>query len=157
MPNCNFSFPWYNYMCQQQICPPNAIHLPYMQISSCTHLRQLCQHKYLKQYQCNQQCHHMNWYAYISHYWHKPLNKYACHFAYVCVTALLLSLHVDSTLLHIQVKQVRLLSSAVYMHIYNAFGNHIYSLSSMTKYVLLVWQTYLLCSGQWLWKLYTRV
>ena len=39
---------------------------------------------------CNQQCNQEHCYTYISHYWHKPLKKYACNSAHVCPTALLL-------------------------------------------------------------------
>ena len=39
---------------------------------------------------CNQLCEQKHWHAYISHYWHMPPKKYACHTAYVSPTALLL-------------------------------------------------------------------
>ena len=35
------------------------------------------------------QCDQTHWYTYISHYWHMPLNNYACHIGYMCPTALL--------------------------------------------------------------------
>ena len=45
-------------------------------------------------------------YIYISHYWHMRLNRYPCHTACICSTALLpWSLHTDPTLLHTLVKK----------------------------------------------------
>ena len=44
-------------------------------------IRQLCQNICLICTYSNQECDHTHWYAYISHYWHMPLNKYAWHTA----------------------------------------------------------------------------
>ena len=67
-----------------------ASQMPHMPISAYADMRQLCQCIYLILTQCNHQCDYKYWYTYISHYWHMPLNMYACHIAYVCPTALLL-------------------------------------------------------------------
>ena len=39
---------------------------------------------------CSQQCDREHQHTYISHYWHMPLNIYACHMVHVCPIALLL-------------------------------------------------------------------
>ena len=65
------------YMPKQE-CHSNTTYILHMQISSLTDIRHPCQ--------CNQE--HL--YTYILHYWYMPLNKYACHIAYICPTALLL-------------------------------------------------------------------
>ena len=51
--------------------PPNAI-CSKMPISSCTHIRQVCQYTYATWIQCSKQSHHKHWYTYISHYWYIP-------------------------------------------------------------------------------------
>ena len=38
---------------------------------------------------CNQQYHPKHLYTYLSHYWHIPLNKYACHITQVCATVVI--------------------------------------------------------------------
>ena len=73
-----------------EICPSNTIYMPYMQISLYAEMRQLCWYIYFTWIYCNQQCNHMNWYTYISNYWHMPLNKYAWHMTHVCPTALIM-------------------------------------------------------------------
>ena len=78
------------HMCQHQICPSNATYISQMKISSYAGLRQRCQYIGFIHSQCNQQCDYNYWYTYISHYWHMPLNKDACHTSYVCHTTFLL-------------------------------------------------------------------
>ena len=83
-------------MCQQQICPNNAIDVLHMPISSCVHMRQLCQHIYLISAPCNQQCHNKH-YLHINDIYLWP-NMPARFYIYF-------TLHINSTLLHIQEKQ----------------------------------------------------
>ena len=82
---------------------------PHMLITSCAHMRQLCKYIYLIQTEHNEKCDHDHQYTFISHFWHMPLNKYACDIAHTCPTALQLwskyRLHIDPTLLYIQVQK----------------------------------------------------
>ena len=95
-------------------------------------MKVLCQYIYLIPTQCNQQCHDKHWFTYISHKWQMLWsNMPATLHMYV-------PLHINSTLLHIQVKQAS--QYAVDMHY--VFDIHIYSLSSMTSYIFLVWPTW---------------
>ena len=75
-------------MCQQQICLSNVTYISQIQTNLCAYIRQLCQYECLIWTHCNQQCDQEHLYTYISYYWHMALNKYACHTAYVCSTAL---------------------------------------------------------------------
>ena len=70
-----------------KICARNkyATHIPHMPITSCEDIWQLCQHIWTH---CNQQFDHKH--SYISHYWHMPMSKYACHIADICPTELML-------------------------------------------------------------------
>ena len=117
--------------------------------------RQPCQCIYLIWTQCNQQCHHKPWNTYISHYWHMPLSRCACHIAYVSITEPY-KLHITAYVSKTSSQVGYELSSNMYM--YYAFGNHIYSLSLMTIYVFLACQTFsFLYLCQTLWKLYSNV
>ena len=76
---------------------------------------------------------------YISHYWHMPLRKYLCQIAYICPTAY--RLHTTAYIRETSNPVGFELSSNT--HMYYAYGDHIYSLSSIYIYVFLVWQNYL--------------
>ena len=72
------------------------------------------------------------------------LSRYAYHIDYVSIIVLLLwytyRLHITAYANKTSNPIGFKLSS--YVHIYNAFGNHIYSLSSMATYVFIIWLTY---------------
>ena len=78
--------------------------MPHMKISLCTDIRQVCQYICLIWTDYNQQCDKEHWHTYISHYWHIPLNKCACHITHICPTACYCSLHTDPILMHVSVK-----------------------------------------------------
>ena len=57
------------------LCPSNATYKQHMPISSCAHMRQQCHYICIICAHCNQLCGQEDWYAYISYYWHIPLNN----------------------------------------------------------------------------------
>ena len=65
-------------------------HICHMQATSCIDIRQLCQYIYRICTCSNEHCDHKHCYTYTLRYWHIPLDKYACHIANACPTALLL-------------------------------------------------------------------
>ena len=77
-------------MCQQQTCTSNATYVQYMSISSCEHMRQLCQYIYHISTPHNQNVTANIGIHKISHYWHMPLDKFSCHVTQVCPTALIM-------------------------------------------------------------------
>ena len=70
--NCNIYLAYYCKVCFGSKYVPEMPHIPN---TSCADTRQLCQYINLIWTHCNQ-CHHKQWYAYFSYYWHMPLNKY---------------------------------------------------------------------------------
>ena len=77
-------------MCQQQICLSNAIDMPNMPIISCIHMVQLIQYIY-SSYELNASNNVSKGTGiHTFHIIGICLGKYACHIAYVCLTALLL-------------------------------------------------------------------
>ena len=90
---------------QKVICSSNITYKPHVPISSCAHMTQLCQYIYLILTQLNQQCDQEHRYTYMSHYWHMPLNKYACDIVHICPTALILWPTCRHILLYIQVQK----------------------------------------------------
>ena len=79
------------------------------------------------------QCDQEYYYAYISHYWHIPLKKYACHSANICTIALPLYCayihHISVCITQTSKPAAFELSST--MHLCYVFDNHSYPLSSL--------------------------
>ena len=93
MASCDKKHPTPFYM-PKLICSSNATYKPHIPISSCAHVRHLCQYTCLIWTHCNQQCEQEHWYTYLSHYWHMPQNKYASH----CITTLAYRPHITGYL-----------------------------------------------------------
>ena len=94
--------------------------MPHKPITSCMDIRKLCQYIYLIWIHCNQKYNQKIWYAYIPHYFHMPLKKYACHIEHLCPTALLL---------------YSIYWSHIPVHIYKIQWTASYMYQTTTKYV----------------------
>ena len=132
-------------MYQHWIWPLNAIDMPHMPITSCAHMRHLCQYIYFIWTQRNQQSPKALVYIYFTllTYTHEQICLLHC----ICMS------HYTNTViyiwLHITEHVSQTSNSAGFelrsnMHIYYVSGNHIYCLSSMTTSVFLAWKTFLI-------------
>ena len=68
----------------------------HIKISLCADMTEQFQNRCLIGTRSCQQYDPKHWYTYISHYWHMPTSKYACHTAHICPIAL----HPSSTYRH---------------------------------------------------------
>ena len=83
--NCNFHLPCYDYvpidmLIKYHTCQVLHVHIWYNYAHIYT----------LYELDANNNMDQEHWYTYISHYWHMPWNKYACHTAHICPTSFLL-------------------------------------------------------------------
>ena len=88
--NCNNYFTHNCHVWANNKYASQMPHIWNMSVSSCAPVTQLSQYINLIWSQCNQQYDQEQWSTYISHYWHMPLNKHACHMAHMshCATTL---------------------------------------------------------------------
>ena len=112
--------------CQKLICSSNATFKLHMPVSSCAYLRQLCQYICLIWTHYNQQCDQKHWYNPLHNIgicpWTNMPPKLHIYIAlhYHC------SLHIDHTLLHIQVQKTTNYNSYLVCYIHTC-GNNKYA------------------------------
>ena len=122
MHNLNYIYIYATYMyllpctCtwQKLKCLSDVTYMPHMLISSCLHMRLLCQYVCLPWTHCNQQYQQELWYTYILHYWHMP-PKQICmtHYIFVPMHCYCI-LYIDPTLLHIYIKTKQQFAALIY-------------------------------------------
>ena len=132
--------------CTKDLYTPQMLHAynSYIQISSCAHMRQLCQYICLIWTNFSQQWGQEHWYTNFSHNWYMSLNKYVCHIVHVCSIALYCSLHMDPHYFTFKKKTTSCTSYLpCYIHICvsNKYAPQISCLCYYGNYLLLRYQT----------------
>ena len=103
----NISIEQQTYLsCYIHICASSiyASQMPYMSITSCGDIRQLCLYIYLIWTHCNEHCDQEHGYTCNQYYRHMPLNKYVCHIAHMSHCTSTCRCHINPTLLHTSIK-----------------------------------------------------